>query len=117
MERAATEGREKGEGRMRYWLSWPQPTEDFRPLTDPPDPAVLGWWCSGFDSDDRAILCALVQANTLDAAKGAVRRSWPEAPGKRQAWRIEDEKHPTWMPGDRFPLDAEWMKQRLEYVP
>lgn len=29
---------------MRFWLSWHQPTEDYRPLTDPPVEGVLGWW-------------------------------------------------------------------------
>lgn len=89
----------------RYWLlSWPQPIEDFRPLTDPPDARVLGWRCSGYDSVDRATLCALVQGLTLRHAKQGVRRSWPEAPSPRASWRIENEVEPTWLPGDRFPL-------------
>lgn len=96
----------------RYWLSWPQPTEDFRPLTDPPDIAVKGWWCSGYDSEDRATLCALVDSYSLSAAKGAVRRSWPEAPSRRVEWRIESEREADWLPGDRFPLSP-WMKRRL----
>jgi hypothetical protein len=97
----------------RFWLSWPQPTEDFRPLTDPPDERVVGWWCSGYDSRDRATLCALVNATNLAEAKAAVRASWPEAPSKRAAWRIEDEHEPAWLPGDRFPL-SDWMLQRAE---
>lgn len=96
----------------RFWLSWPQPTEDFRPLTDPPDARVLGWWCSGYDSQDRATLCALVTGRTMQEAKQAVRVSWPEAPRARGHWRIEEERDSEWTPGDRFPLDP-WMEQRL----
>lgn len=100
----------------RFWLSWPQPTEDFRPLTDPPADGVLGWWCSGYDHQDRATLCALVEANTMAAAKTVVRRSWPEAPSKRQAWRIEDEYPNGWCElGDRFPLQP-WMRRRLKHA-
>lgn len=101
--------------RVRFWLSWPQPTEDYRPITDPPDPRVLGWWCSGSDSHDRALLCALVQASNLNEAKSAIRASWPEAPSRRQQWRIEDERLGDWLPGHRFPLSP-WMKQRIEAV-
>lgn len=98
----------------RYWLSWPQPTEDFRPLTDPPDARVLGWWCSGYDSNDVALLCALVQGVTLNDAKSGVRASWPEAPNRYQAWRIEEERPSDWLPGDRFPIDKPWMRQRIK---
>jgi hypothetical protein len=91
----------------RFWLSWPQPTPDFRPLTDPPDSRVIGWWCSGYDCHDTAILCALVCAANLGEAKSAVRVSWPEAPSRGQSWRIEDEHAPDWVPGDRFPMDPQ----------
>jgi len=100
---------------IRYWLSWPQPTEDFRPLTDPPDAAVIGWWCSGYDSEDRATLCALVESHSLTAAKAAIRRSWPEAPSQKQTWRIEEERERGWLPGDRFPL-SRWMAKRAGLV-
>jgi hypothetical protein len=102
----------KGRNHKRFWLSWPQPTEDYRPLTDPPDGAVKGWWCSGYDSKERATLCALVDAASLTAAKNAIRRSWPEAPSARQVWRIESERDKDWLPGDRFPLSP-WMTHRL----
>lgn len=100
---------------VRFWLSWPQPIEDYRPLTDPPDARVLGWWCSGFDSQDVALLCALVRAANIDEAKAAVRASWPEAPSKRQGWRIEAERAANWLPGDRFPL-SDWMLERAAEV-
>jgi hypothetical protein len=73
-------------------------------LTDPPDRRVLGWWCSGFDSEDRALLCALVESTTMGGAKSAIRRSWPEAPSKNLEWRIESEREATWTPGERFPM-------------
>lgn len=38
--------------RNRWWLSWVQTTEDVRPLTDPPNENILGWWCSGYDAED-----------------------------------------------------------------
>ena len=95
----------------RFWLSWHQPTDDFRPLTDPPNAAVLGWWCSGYDADDTPILCALVSAVNTRAAKQKVRLSWPEAPSARREWRIEQEQEPDWLPGDRFPL-SDWMQKR-----
>lgn len=97
----------------RFWLSWPQPTTDYRPLTDPPRAGIIGWWCSGYDSDNVAILCALVQANTLRSAKAIIRQSWPEAPLKNQVWRIEDDYPTDWLPGDRFPLSG-WMQSRFD---
>lgn len=97
----------------RFWLSWPQPTEDYRPLTDPPDERVIGWWCSGYDSNDRATLCALVSASNIGEAKAAIRVSWPEAPSKGQSWRIEDERPADWLPSDRFPLSP-WMERRAK---
>lgn len=97
----------------RFWLSWVQPTEDFRPLTDPPDAGVIGWWCSGYDGDDRALLCALVRALNLSAAKSCILRSWPEAPARRTEWRIEEERASDWLPSNRFPLSP-WMKRRLK---
>ena len=95
-----------------FWLSWPQPTADFRPLTDPPDARVMGWWCSGQDAEDRALLCALVEGRTMQEAKLGVRASWPEAPSVRCSWRIEQEREDDWTPGDRFPLST-WMRRRL----
>lgn len=95
----------------RFWLSWVQPTEDYRPLTDPPEPRVIGWWCSGYTASDHATLCALVQAETMEYAKKAIRASWPEAPGVRGNWRIDDERPQGWLPGDRFPLSG-WMERR-----
>lgn len=93
----------------RYWISWYQPTEDYRPLTDPPHESVLGWWCSGYRcSDGLASLCALVSATDEESAKACVRHSWPEA----AEWRFCEERDSDWLPGDRFPLST-WMQLRL----
>ena len=93
---------------LRFWLSWVQPTEDYRPLTYPPNAAILGWWCSGYDNGDRATLGALVEARSERDAKRAVHQDWPEATG----WRFVEERPSDWLPGDRFPLDP-WMQERL----
>lgn len=95
---------------MRFWLSWIQPYEDYRPLTDPPHKAVIGWWCSGFDASDQAILCALVVAPSEDAAKAAIGESWPETKALED-WRFCESKRCGWLPGDRFPLTA-WERKR-----
>lgn len=93
---------------MRYWISWHQPTEDHRPLTDPPQPNVLGWWCSGYDADETAILCAVVVAASEGQAHAAIKVSWPEA----ERWRFCESCADDWRPRDRFPLKP-WMKERL----
>lgn len=90
----------------RYWVSWWQPTEDHRPLTDPPHPQVLGWWCSG-SSDEGDSICALVEAESEDKAKVYVQISWPEA----ENWRFIEAKPNDWIPGDRFP-PQKWMLER-----
>lgn len=92
---------------MRFWLSWHQPGEDFRPLAYPPNAAILGWWLSGRDANDVATLCALVTAEDETAAKQAVRIDWPEA----ERWRFCNQVADDFLPGDRFPLKP-WMKER-----
>ncbi len=92
---------------MKYWLSWYQPTEDARPLTYPPNKSILGWWNSGSRcSDDAHTICALVDAQSEDAAKKAVTKDWPEA----KEWRFCAESDGKL--SDRFPL-SDWMKERM----
>ena len=95
-------------GTKRYWLSWIQPTDDHRPLTYPPNRAILGWWCSG-DTSKGSVLCGLVEAADDAAAKAAVLTDWPEA----TAWRFCEEHEPDFRPGTRFPL-SNWMLERVE---
>lgn len=94
-----------------WWLSWVQPTPDYRPVTDPPNAGVLGWWCTGFDSEDSAILCAAVIGKNENDAKDKVIEDWPEA--ETSTWRFcEPMEHPYKL-SDRFPLDG-WAKERFK---
>jgi hypothetical protein len=86
----------------RFWISWYQNTEDYRPLTDPPITAVKHWWCSG-NADEGATLCAVVEAATELAAQEAVRKSWPEA--SDDCFRFCEKKDTDWLPpSGRFPV-------------
>lgn len=96
--------------RSRFWISWEERSPDHRPLTDPPNVAILGWWCSGY-GDGYATLCALVEARSERAAKAAVDQDWP-AVGRR-VWRFVEERDADWLPGDRFPMSG-WMRTRAE---
>ena len=79
-------------------------------MTFPPNNAIRGWWNSGLRmSDDAHTLCAVVDAEDEDAAKNAIQRDWPEA----QEWRFVKEYPDLWTPGDRFPADNAWCKDRL----
>jgi len=100
----------EGSSKTRYWVSWYQPTEDYRPLSDPPNQNILGWWCSGSRlSDDARTLCAVVLAVDEEHAKTAVTVDWPEA----VQWRFVEEKSIDFVPGDRFPIGDGWERQRL----
>lgn len=93
-----------------FWVSWIQPTEDFRPLTDPPNDNVLGWWCSGYSSDESPILCAAVTGrNEVDTAKH-IRKSWPEL----KDWRFCEPRPRDWTPGDRFLITKAWERKRFD---
>lgn len=87
---------------MRYWVSWVQPTEDFRPMMWPL-PSNMDYWCSGYDSDGMPILCALIDAESDVRAREQIAAYWPETTGVN--WRTWDEKPDDWTPGDRFPLE------------
>lgn len=101
---------EEGWDAMRVWISWYQPTDDYRPLTDPPADGILGWWCSGYDQDDVPSICALVDVDSSDpeSAKKVILHSWPEA----DRWRFCDPREDDYLPGDRFPLKP-WMEDRV----
>lgn len=91
---------------MRHWVSWICTEDDHRPITFPPGVGVLGWWCSGYDPDDNAVLCALVEGQPEQVIKA----DWPEFDG---VWRFCEQTADEWRPGDRFPL-SEWMVPRVE---
>jgi hypothetical protein len=91
-----------------FWISWYQPTEDYRPLGYPPNAAILGWWCTGTrTSDDASTICALVRAEDEAAAQSAVIIDWPEAID----WRFCELRH-DWQSSARFPL-TDWMVERM----
>lgn len=92
-----------------FWLSWQQQTEDHRPLTCPPNAAILGWWCTGYDGRGNATLCALVQAKSEKDAENQVYVDWPEA----GPWRFNDEVTGDLSLGDRYVIDQDWMRERL----
>jgi hypothetical protein len=73
----------------RFWISWYQSTEDYRPLRDPPDGNVLGWWCSGYRENDASI-CALVSGSNSEDACKAVQVDWPEAAEHRFVDEVGD---------------------------
>lgn len=97
----------------RYWLSWYQKADDYRPLTDPPNAGILGWWKTGENAFGHATLCALVSAASEDEAWAAVGIDWPE--GER-AYRFSDEVESDWEPNDRF-IRKGWMRERLSHRP
>jgi hypothetical protein len=91
-----------------WWVSWYQPTEDARPLVYPPHEKILGWWNTGFRCEDDAhTLCALVQAETEEDAKAAIRLDWPEV----TEWRFFEPSDGKL--SDRFPLNPKWMPERF----
>jgi len=93
-----------------YWISWWQPTDDYRPLTFPPNPGVMGWWKSGetMDEKPKSSLCAWVVAKNEDEAMEVVLKDWPEA----EDWRFITPQADDWDgPGDRFPL-PDWSPKR-----
>ena len=92
-----------------FWISWHQPTKDYRPLTSPPNEKVLGLWCTGVRCKDGAsTLVAMVKSSNESAAKCSILKDWPEAID----WRFCDEKSLKSL-SDRFPLNA-WMEKRFK---
>jgi len=92
-----------------FWISWIQPTEDYRPLSYPPLPPILGWWCTGTIGME-SIICAMVKAQSKDEAEQIIKLDWPEA----KDWRFCDERVAGTL-SDRFPL-SDWMVERFETV-
>jgi len=92
-----------------YWISWYQPTEDYRPLTYPPNAGILGCWCTGVRADGASTLCAMVHANSQEQAEAIVQIDWPEA----EEWRFCDETDLNL--GDRFPVEeGSWQDKRFK---
>lgn len=87
----------------RFWISWLQDTEDFHPITSPPNPSIVGWWRSS-ESDDFHVLCAVVDARNADEARDAILQEWPLAM-EQAGWSHFDNKPLDWLPHNSFPHD------------
>lgn len=92
-----------------WWVSWYQPTDDMRPLTDPPTEGVCGWWSTGM-GDSGHTLCAAVFAPNEAEAKFAVKVSWPEA----VRWRFCEEQEDGFKLSNRFHISREWERERVD---
>ena len=92
----------------RYWMSWEERSQDYRPIRFPPGPKILGWWCSGEAGDGSYhTIVAVVEA---DDPWDEVEKDWPGAQdNERFCGTVADD----YVPGDRFPLDSEWMVERF----
>ena len=90
-----------------FWISWVQPSKDYRPLSFPPTERVLGYWCTGY-TDAGATLCAAVEANSKEELEGIVKTDWPEF----QAFRFVQERR-FWTTNERFFPEG-WAKERLQ---
>lgn len=102
----------------RFWLGWEEHSKDYRPLHDPPNEAILGWWCSGESGDLKTsfhTLCALVEAESEEAAKIAVMEDWPPPEHRLPpSWRFCNLVADDYMPGPRFPVKAgSWSWRRI----
>jgi hypothetical protein len=94
----------------RYWVSWVQVTEDYRPMNFPPHDRVLGWWKSG-ECEEGANLCAVVEGESeLDACE-SIKQEWPECEDGGD-WRFFQEVDNDFHPSDRFVL-SDWMVPRF----
>jgi hypothetical protein len=94
----------------KWWVSWYQDGDDYRPLNFPPNEGVLGWWCSGEAADGSATLVALLAARDESHAREIVNADWPEL-GESE-WRFADERDSSYRPGTRFVL-TDWMEKRM----
>ena len=92
----------------RYWVSWIQPTDDHRPITYPPNKSIVGWWCSGYDSESSPIIVALIEAENLEHAKTCVKKDWPEM----YSWRFIEERDLSTKFSNRFE-PSDWMYERM----
>lgn len=97
-------------GDKRWWVSWHQPIQDYRPNYKGGDnstvmdvePKILGWWCSGENMSGEAILCALMLGKSEGHVNNLIRKYWPEA--RLDPSRFMRQVDDDWIPGDRFPL-------------
>lgn len=97
----------------RYWISWRESADDYRPLTDPPNEAICGWWCTG-GGEIGWTIAAVVDAHDSEQAKLAVLKDWPEAQDEIKDWRFLEIENPNFRPSPgRYPIHS-WMKERFQ---
>ena len=85
------------DARRRYWVSWVEDSEDYRPLTSPPNKAILGWWCTGTDGNGKAIICAFVEVfGGKEDVEKSIKIGWP-CDSERQ-WRFCDQVSSSFVP-------------------
>lgn len=92
-----------------YWFSWVEKSEDHRPINYPPNENILGWWCSGYDCEDNATLCAMVKAKDEDDVLNYIELDWP---GSKDAEIRFCEQTSNLDLSDRFPK-SDWMIERF----
>lgn len=95
-----------------FWTSWKhyfkeddEASQDYRPLTYPPNEGVLGWWCTG-EGDNYFTLVGMIKADTEEKAWEVVSVDWP---GYEERF-IESVTDLTL--SDRFRLEG-WAKERF----
>ncbi len=60
----------------RFWISWVAgEADDCRPVSAP---APFRWWCTGSLTDGRSTICAVMDAESEEAAYEEARKWWPE---------------------------------------
>ena len=95
---------------QRYWVSWKEYEKDYRPIHDPPNAAILGWWCSGH-GDTYSTLCALVQCESKAEIAQVLGEDWPQE-NLVFDMRFIQVVDMDYQPSDRFVL-TDWMKERM----
>lgn len=94
-----------------YWVSWFHHGADYRPITFPPNDAILGWWCTGGSAVGHEYsIVAHVMANNRAEAEAAIVQDWPEA--KQDEWRFFNDSDHT-VPQSRFVI-SDWSAERYE---
>ncbi len=84
----------------RWWVSWHQGGDDYRPVQWPLAKPLIAYWCSGH-GEDSASLCLLAEADTAQEVDDAIMAYWPD----RGEMRFFEERAAGWTPEpSRFPM-------------
>lgn len=83
-----------------WWFSWVGVSG--QSVVWPMPAGWLGFWCTGYTSDDRATMCGWAEAEDEEALAAMVLQCWPEWDGCfRGEPRSVDQ---AWEPGSRFQV-------------